>query len=68
MPKMNTINETAKLCKENQIIRYLAKNGLIPSVKIGNKILINWDQLINYLDTNTLNPPQNCSGIRKITA
>lgn len=65
---MNTINETAKLCKENQIIRYLAKNGLIPSVKIGNKILINWDQLINYLDTNTLNPPQNCSGIRKITA
>ena len=72
--KMNTINETAKLCKENQIgisrnhIRYLAVNGLIPSVKIGNKILINWEQLMNYLDTNTLNTSQDCSGIRKITA
>ena len=72
--KMNTINETAKLCKENQIgisrnhIRYLAVNGLIPSVKIGNKILINWEQLMNYLDTNTLNTQQDCSGIRKITA
>ena len=71
---MNTINETARLCKEKQIgisrnhIRYLATNGLIPSVKIGNKILINWEQLINYLDTHTLNTSQDCSSIRKITA
>ncbi len=74
MFKMNTINETARLCKENQIgisrnhIRYLAANGFVPSVKIGNKILINWEQFMNYLDTNTLSTQQNCSGICKITA
>ena len=39
MKKMNSINETARLCKENEIgisrklIIKLAKNGEIPSVK-----------------------------------
>lgn len=69
---MNTINETAKLCRENNIgvsrnhIRYLASNGLIPSVKIGNKILINWDKLMEYLNTSTLKPDKNSGVIRKI--
>lgn len=73
MSKMNTINETARLCREHQIgisrnhIRYLAANGFVPSVKIGNKILINWDGLMNYLDTNTLEVEDKPSSIRKIT-
>ncbi len=70
---MNTINETARLCKENKIgisrnhIRFLANNGYIPSVKIGNKVLINWDKLIEYLDTSTIEPDSNENGIRRIT-
>ena len=71
---MNTINETARLCKEKNIgisrnhIRYLANNGLVPSVRIGNKILINWDKLMEYLNTSTLTPDKDSGGIRKITA
>ena len=74
MKLMNTINETARLCKENGIgisrnhLRYLASSGSIPSVKIGNKILINWDKLIEYLNTNTLDPIDTSSGIKKISA
>lgn len=74
MKKMNSINETARLCKENEIgisrhhIIQLAKSGAIPSVQIGQKTLINWDGLIKYLDSNTLVPDKQQSGIRKITA
>lgn len=74
MKKMNSINETARLCKENEIgisrnhIIQLAKSGAIPSVKIGQKTLINWDTLIKYLDTNTLTPDEPKSGIRRISA
>jgi excisionase family DNA binding protein len=74
MKKMNSINETAKLCRENDIgisrshLIQLAKNGSIPSVKIGQKILINWDGLMKFLDTNTLPPDEPKSGIRKISA
>lgn len=74
MRLMNTINETARLCQEKDIgisrnhIRYLAKNGLIPSVRIGNKILINWDKLMEYLNTSTLEPEKDFDRIRKISA
>lgn len=74
MKKMNSINETAKLCKENEIgisrklILQLAKSGAIPSVKAGRSILINWDGLMKYLDSTTLTPDESKSGIRKITA
>lgn len=74
MNKMNSINETAKLCKENGIgisrnhLIQLAKNGDIPSVQVGQKILINWDKLMQYLDTNTLPKAEQKSGIRKISA
>ena len=74
MKMLNTINQTAKLCKEQNIgisrnhIRYLAKSGAIPSVQIGNKILINWDGLMNYLSTNTLSNENESSGIRLISA
>lgn len=73
MKKMNSINETAKLCKENEIgisrnhIIQLAKSGAIPSVQIGQKTLINWDGLMNYLNTNTLVPEKQQSGIRRIS-
>ena len=73
MKLLNTINETARLCRENDIgisrnhIRYLANNGLVPSVRIGNKILINWDKLLFYLNNNTLsNNPDKEHGIQKI--
>lgn len=74
MKKMNSINETAKLCKENEIgisrhhIIQLAKSGTIPSVQIGQKTLINWNALMKYLDTNTLGSDEPKSGgIRKIS-
>lgn len=73
MKKMNSINETARLCKENEIgisrkfIIELAKSGSIPSVKTGRSILINWDGLMKYLDSTTLTPDEPKSGIRKIT-
>lgn len=74
MKIMNTINETAKLCKEQNVgisrhhIRHLANTGVIPCVKIGNKILINWQGLMDYLNTNHLAPPEETPKIRKISA
>lgn len=73
MNKMNSINQTAKLCKEHDIgisrrhLIQLAQSGAIPSVKVGQKVLINWDGLMQYLDTNTLSPDSPKSGIRKIS-
>lgn len=73
MKLLNTINETARLCKENDIgisrnhIRFLANSGAVPSVKIGNKVLVNWEALLFYLNNNTLSDnPNKESGIRKI--
>ncbi len=74
MKKMNTINTTAKLCKERDIgisrnhIRSLANSGEVAALKIGNKTLINWESLMNYLDTCTLKNDESKKGIRKITA
>ena len=74
MKLMNTINETARLCTEKGIgisrnhIRYLASSGAVPSVRIGNKILINWDKLMEYLNTNKLEPDEKSTGIRRISA
>jgi hypothetical protein len=74
MKMINSINETAKLCKEQNIgisrnhLIHLAKTGAIPSVQIGNKILINWEGLLHYLSTNTLPQEEISNGIRRITA
>lgn len=74
MNKMNSINQTAKLCKEYGIgisrnhLLQLTKSGVIPCVKVGQKTMINWDGLMKYLDTNTLTPEEPKSGIRKISA
>ena len=74
MKKMNSINETFKLCNEHNIgisrrlLQTLVNNGEIPSVKAGRSILINWDGLMNYLDNHKLTPDEPVTRIRKITA
>lgn len=74
--KMNTLTETHRRCQTENIgiskcmIARLAKAGKIPSVKTGNKILVNWDGLIRYLETNRLasdDESKTESGIRKIS-
>ncbi|SFW21739.1 excisionase family DNA-binding protein [Ruminococcus flavefaciens] len=74
MKKMNSINATFKLCKEQKIgismrlLRQLVKEGTIPSIKTGRSYLINWDGLMKYLDTHTQSAEKAESGIRKISA
>ena len=74
MKKMNSINETHRLCREHGVgiskglILSLVHNGEVPSVKAGRSILINWDALMNYLDTHTMMQDEPVSRIRKITA
>ena len=74
MKKMNSVNETAKLCKENEIgisrklLLKLAHSGSIPCVKAGKSILINWDGLMKYLDNNVITPEEDKSPIRRISA
>ncbi|MDE7360748.1 MAG: hypothetical protein K2N38_02315 [Oscillospiraceae bacterium] len=52
---MNTIAETAKLCRERNMglndstLRYLCKSGALPCLRVGNKTLINWNVLIRCL-------------------
>jgi len=74
MKKMNSINATFKLCKEQNIgismrlLRQLVNKGAIPAIKTGRSFLINWDGLMNYLDTHTESAEKSESGIRKISA
>ena len=74
MKKMNSINETFKLCTEHKIgisrrlLLTLVNSGEIPSVKAGRSILVNWEALMNYLDTHTLTPDEPVSRIRKIAS
>ena len=52
---MNTIAETAKLCRERNMglndstLRYLCKSGALPCIRVGSKTLINWNVLIRCL-------------------
>lgn len=74
MKKMNSINETHKLCREygvgisKSLLLHLVNNGEVPSVKAGRSILVNWEALMKYLDTHTLTQDEPVSRIRKITA
>lgn len=74
MKKMNSINETFKLCKEHNIgisrrlLLTLVNSGEIPSVKAGRSILVNWKKLMEYLDNHTLTPSEPESKIRRISA
>lgn len=55
-PKMvNTIGETARYCRMMNIgvsestIRFLCKSGAIPCIRVGSKILLNWEIFMDYL-------------------
>lgn len=56
-PLMNNITATYKRCQKENIglslnhLRYICKAGVIPTCRIGNKHLINWDVLMEYLKT-----------------
>ena len=50
LPKMLTIRQVAATgILPEHALRIMAKNNKLPSVKVGNKILINYDKLITYL-------------------
>lgn len=78
---MNTIAETAKLCRERNMglndstLRYLCKSGALPCLKVGSKTLINWNLLIRCLFSDEppkaekAEPPKSDSGtIRPVPA
>lgn len=52
---INNVSVTAKICRERHIglnentLRFLCKTGQIPCIKVGNKTLINWNILMEYL-------------------
>lgn len=50
VPKMLSIREVAGtgLLSEHAL-RLLAKQGKLPSIKVGNKVLINFDRLVEQL-------------------
>lgn len=73
MCMMNTIDKTYEICKQNDIgisknaIRQLAKQGKVPCVTIGKKILINYEGLINFLNNSFIIQPETTStGISRI--
>ncbi|MCH5195626.1 MAG: hypothetical protein J1F28_02860 [Oscillospiraceae bacterium] len=57
IPLMNTITDTAKLCRRFNIgltdwqIRKLCENGVIPFIKFGSKRMINWNILMRYVNS-----------------
>lgn len=61
---MNTIAETAKLCRERNIglndsaLRYLCRQGTLPCLKIGSKTLISWNDLMRLLFSAESGKPQ----------
>jgi len=72
---MNTITETYNRCKNENIgislnhLRYICKNRIIPTCKIGRKYLINWNILIDYLNgkiPEETNKPNNENRIHKL--
>jgi excisionase family DNA binding protein len=74
MKKMNSINETYKLCCEHGVgisrglLLHLVNSGEIPSVKAGRSTLVNWEKLMDYLDSHTLTPSEPESRIRRASA
>ena len=50
-PKMLTINETAKTgILSEWALRALVKQGKIPGIYVGNRFLINYDRLCDWLN------------------
>lgn len=58
LPRMRVAKECYQLIHNTdpqsriseRYIRTLAKNGVIPSVKSGNRLLLNYDALLHYLN------------------
>lgn len=78
LPRLRTLDECVALLKSIDeqtavskfFIRNLALNGTIPSVKSGNKRLINFDALVQYLnrgDVGACDSTACKNGIRKIS-
>lgn len=71
IPKMRLISECYQLLKEKDPntaitlcgLRRLVNSGAIPSVKVGKKALIDYEQLLDYLS----NPPTEKSENDSIT-
>lgn len=79
---INNVSVTAKICRERHIglnentLRFLCKTGQIPCIKVGNKTLINWNVLMDYLakggvrteqsESEAPVPTSTAGGIRKI--
>ena len=79
---INNVSVTAKICRERHIglnentLRFLCKTGQIPCIKVGNKTLINWNVLMDYLTKGGVKteqaeseapvPTSTAGGIRKI--
>ncbi len=61
---MNNITKTHERCKEEGIgislshLRYIVKSGKIPTCRVGNKYLINWNLLMAYLNTGDTCEPE----------
>lgn len=79
---INNVSVTAKICRERHIglnentLRFLCKTGQIPCIKVGNKTLINWNVLMDYLakggvkteqaESEAPDPTSVAGGIRKV--
>ncbi|HJC22020.1 MAG TPA: helix-turn-helix domain-containing protein [Candidatus Butyricicoccus avicola] len=48
------------------MIRTLIRRGIIPSVKVGRGRLINYDELLHYLEHPTEIKPEQAHGIRRV--
>ena len=74
MPRMRLISECFQLLKEADPntavtlcgLRRLVKIGEIPSVKVGRKCLIDYDQLLNYLTNPPSDKPDEANAIGKV--
>lgn len=81
---INNISVTAKCCRERHIglnentLRFLCRTGQIPCIKVGNKTLINWNVLMEFLMSGGVKaeqpepeapvPVAAADGIRKVPA
>ena len=81
---INNVSVTAKICRERHIglnentLRFLCRTGEIPCIRVGNKTLINWNVLMDYLAKGGVKteqsepektvPVSTAEGIRKVPA
>ncbi len=70
VPRMETVEKTSKLTGISpRQLRCMAENGEIAAIRVGVKLLINVDKLVEYLNTSTIsdnNTPAHAAGIQPI--